>query len=168
MFDPVFDGFYVSKHHRRARFQSEFVRCLHALQPLIAVNFQRRNFPPHPIDENFAAAARNRPKSSLPKFRNHFLQRHSEDLREMLKLRRTESANTDVRIFSPDVTQQIDIPFEPQFRMMPALHQNLNAANGGKFVELLIDLLEREDIMIFILLRSIKRAELRSEEHTSE
>jgi hypothetical protein len=35
----------------------------------------------------------------------------------------------------------------------------LNPTHGGKFVELLIDLLERKHIMILILLRSIKRAE---------
>jgi hypothetical protein len=44
--------------------------------------------------------------------------------------------------------------------MMPPLHQDLNTADGRKFVEFLIDLLEREDVMILILLRSIKRAEL--------
>lgn len=43
---------------------------------------------------------------------------------------------------------------------MPALHQNLNTADGRKFVELLIDLLERKHVMILILFRSIKRAEL--------
>jgi hypothetical protein len=63
-------------------------------------------------------------------------------------------------IFFPDVTQQIDVPFERQLRVMPALHQDLNTANGRKFVEFLIDLLERKDIMILILLCSIKRAEL--------
>src|SRR4029078_6244138 len=44
--------------------------------------------------------------------------------------------------------------------MMPSLHQDLNTANGRKFVEITIDLLKRKDEMILILLRSIKRAEL--------
>ena len=61
----------------------------------------------------------------------------------MLKLGRAESVNIDVRIFFPNVRQQIEIPMERQLRMMPALHQNLRAARGGKFVDLLIDLLER-------------------------
>src|SRR4029450_13886399 len=160
MFDPLFNAFHVSKHHRRAGFQPDLVRCLHYLQPLIAVNFQWRYFLPHPIHQNFSAAARNRSKPSLPEFRNHFAERHPEGLREMLKLRRTEPVNIDVRIFFPNVPQQIDIPLERQFRMMPPLHKNLTAADGRKFVELLIDLLERENVMILILLRSIKRAEL--------
>src|SRR4029450_5448832 len=78
----------------------------------------------------------------------------------MLKLRWTESVNIDVRIFFPEVTQQIDVPFERQFRVIPALHQDLNTAGSRKFVELLIDLFERKAVMILILLRSIKRAEL--------
>src|SRR5437660_11383413 len=44
--------------------------------------------------------------------------------------------------------------------MMSPLHQDLNTADGRQFVEFLIDLLEREDVMIFILLRAIKCAEL--------
>src|SRR4029453_5024789 len=112
------------------------------LQPLIAVNFQWRYFLPHPIHQNFSAAARNRSKPSLPEFRNHFAERHPEGLREMLKFRRTEPVNIDVRIFFPNVTQQIDIPFEGQLRMMPPLPQNFNTANGRKFVEFLIDLIE--------------------------
>ena len=46
-----------------------------------------------------------------------------------------------------------------EFRMMTALHQNLDAARGGKFVELLIQLLAREDVMIGVLLRAVERAE---------
>src|SRR5437764_14861860 len=78
----------------------------------------------------------------------------------MLKLRWTEPVNIDVWIFFADVTQQIDIPLKRQFRMMSPLHQDLNTADGRQFVEFLIDLLEREDVMIFILLRAIKCAEL--------
>src|SRR5439155_25562888 len=114
MFDPLFNTFHVSKHHRRAGFQSELVRCLHYLQPLIAVNFQWRYILPHPIHQNFSAAARNRSKSSLLEFRNHLTHRHPEGLREMLKLRRTESENIDVRIYLPNVTQKIDIPLKSQ------------------------------------------------------
>src|SRR5207249_5940466 len=97
---------HVSRHHCRAGFQSELVRCLHYLQPLVAVNFQRRYFLPHLIHENFSAAARNRSKSSLLEFRNHFAQRHPEGLCEMLKLRWTEPVNIDVWIFFADVDRK--------------------------------------------------------------
>src|SRR5438552_9001494 len=54
---------------------------------------------------------------------------------------------------------KIDVPMERQFRMMSALHQELNPARRGKFVELLVDLLERQHVMNSIFLRPIKRAE---------
>src|ERR1051325_2907609 len=78
----------------------------------------------------------------------------------MLKLRRTESMNVDVRIFFADVLQKIDVPFKLQFRMMPALHQDLHSARSSKFVQLLIQLLQAQHVMIFIALGAIKRAEL--------
>ena len=68
--------------------------------------------------------------------------------------------NVDVRIFFSDVLQKIDIPAERQFRMMPALHQNLHTARGRKLVEFLVDLFERKNVVIFVALRPIKRAEL--------
>src|SRR5438045_9254292 len=77
----------------------------------------------------------------------------------MLKLRRTESMNIDVRIFCADVLQKIDVPLEQQFRMMPALHQNLNSAYGREFVEFLIDLLERKNVMILVFFGPIKCTE---------
>jgi len=60
--------------------------------------------------------------------------------REMLELWWTKSVNVDVRIFLADVPQQVDVPFEAELRMMSALHQDLNTADGGKFVQLLIEL----------------------------
>src|SRR5260370_6453256 len=78
----------------------------------------------------------------------------------MLELRRAESMNVDVRIFFSDVLQKIDIPAERQFRMMPALHQNLHTARGRKLVEFLVDLFERKNVLILLALRPIKRAEL--------
>jgi hypothetical protein len=42
---------------------------------------------------------------------------------------------------------------------MPPLHQDLNTANGRKFVEFLINLFERKHVVVLILLCSIERAE---------
>src|SRR5947208_7046875 len=78
----------------------------------------------------------------------------------MLKFRRTESVNVDVRKFCSDVLQKIDVPLERQLRMMPALHQDLHSAHGSEFVELLVQLLEAQNVVVFIALGSIKCAEL--------
>src|SRR6266446_6704335 len=78
----------------------------------------------------------------------------------MLKFRRTESMNVDVRILFSNVLQKINVPLEWQSRMVPALHQNLHSACGSEFIQLFIELLETKHVMIFVALRSIKRAEL--------
>ena len=67
--------------------------------------------------------------------------------------------NINVRIFFPYVMQKINVPRERQFWVVPPLHQDLNTARGRKFIELLIDLFEREHVMIFITLSAVKRAE---------
>src|SRR4029434_2340173 len=122
MLYPILDCLDVAEHHGGARFQSELVRNLHHLQPLIAVDLQWRNFLSHPVDQNFTAAARDRAKAGGFKLRNHVPERHPERFGKMLKLRRTESVNIDVRILFADVSEKSDIPVEPQLRMMPPLH----------------------------------------------
>src|SRR5882724_9130447 len=110
MLDSIFDRLHVTEHHRGAGFQSELMRHLHHLQPFVAVYFQRRNPLPYAVHENFAPATRDRAEPGILKLRNHFSQRHPECLREMLKLRRTEPVNIDVRIFLADMLQKIDVP----------------------------------------------------------
>src|SRR5262249_22118801 len=85
------------------------------------------------------------------KLRNHFSQRHPECLCEMLKLRRTEPVNIDVWIFFADVLQKIGVPFELQFWMMPALHQDLHSACSSKFVQFLVDMREAHLLVCFVL-----------------
>src|SRR5437667_97028 len=55
--------------------------------------------------------------------------------------------------------QMFDLPLARQFRMVPTLHQNLNSARRRKLVEFLIDLLEREHVMVLVAFRPIKCAE---------
>ena len=160
MFDAVFDRLDMTEHHRRARFQSELVRYLHHFQPTITVDLERRNSLAHAIDQDFTTAARDRAQARLFELPDHFAQRHPKRFREMLEFRWTESVDVNVRIFFPDVLQQIDIPTKRQFGMMPALHQDLHAARGRKLIELLIKLIAREHIMIAIFFRAIKRTEL--------
>ena len=51
---------------------------------------------------------------------------------KMLELRRAEPMNVDVRIFSPDVMEELEVPIQTELRMMPALHQNLHATRRGE------------------------------------
>src|SRR5437773_9963948 len=59
MLDPVFNRLHMTEHHCGARSQSELVRDLHHFQPLIAVNFYRRNLLAHAINQHFTATTSN-------------------------------------------------------------------------------------------------------------
>src|SRR6266496_435545 len=122
MLDPILDCLDVAEHHGGTRFQSELMRNLHHLQPLVAIDLQWRNFLSHPVNEYLATAARNRAEPCFFEFGDRFAQRHPKRFGKMMKLRRTESVNIDVRIFFPYVMQEIDVPHERQFRMVPTLH----------------------------------------------
>src|SRR2546423_14922945 len=78
----------------------------------------------------------------------------------MLQLRRTDPVNVDVRLFSADVPKQIEIPLERQSRMVPALHQDLNSARRGKFVEFLVEFFAAQNVMVRVFFGPIKSAEL--------
>ena len=112
MLDPVFNRFHMTKHHGGAGFQSQFVRDLHHFKPLLAVAFQGRYSFADAVDQNFAAAAGDRSKPCLFEFQDHFAQRHAKRFGEMLKLRRAESVDVNVRIFFADVMQKIEVPGE--------------------------------------------------------
>ena len=95
------------------------------------------------IHEDLPAPAGNRAQPGLLELRDHLAQRHPEDLGEVIELRRREPVDIDVRILLPDVRSIVEIPVDPELRMMPALQQNLDAADGRQLVELLVELLER-------------------------
>src|SRR5207302_2648643 len=90
----------------------------------------------------------------------HFSQRHPESFGKMLEFRRTESVDIDVRILVPDVLEEIEIPRERQLRMMPALHQDLHSSDRRQLVKFLVDLFERQNIVVRVPLSSVKCAKL--------
>ena len=49
--------------------------------------------------------------------------------------------NVDRRVVRADVVEQVEIIIDPELRMMAALHQNLRAADGLKFLDFFADLL---------------------------
>ena len=77
----------------------------------------------------------------------------------MHELTRAESVNVDLRKFRFDVRKQIEIPLHRKFRMMPALHQNLRAAERDGFLNFFIHLVVRDDVGVIVFLDAIERAE---------
>src|SRR5258707_9133087 len=64
------------------------------------------------------------------------------------------------RVVAFDVAQQIEIPLERDVGVVPALHQDLHAADRLQLVDLAADLLVRQQIALGMLGPSIERAEL--------
>src|SRR6185503_17633419 len=98
-------------------------------------------------------ASRDRAQPSFLELRNHLAKRHSKKMREMLELRRAKAVNVDVRIFFADVAKQFEVPVERQAGMVPSLHQDLNTARRGKFVQFFVELLPAQDVMVLDLFR---------------
>ena len=68
--------------------------------------------------------------------------------------------HVEARELRLDVREQIQIPLLRQLRMMPALHENLAAAERDGLLDFFVQLVERDDIGIIVLLGAIERAEL--------
>ena len=60
----------------------------------------------------------------------------------MNELARTEPVNVDLRKFAFDVREQIQIPLHGKLRMMPALHENLRAAQRDRLLDFLVHLVD--------------------------
>ena len=77
----------------------------------------------------------------------------------MDELAGAKAVDVDLREFAFDVREQIEIPLLGQLGMMPALHENLRAAECERLLDLLVHLGERDDVGIVVLLRAVERAE---------
>src|SRR6185436_2437416 len=77
----------------------------------------------------------------------------------MNEFARAESVDIDLRILPFDMREQIQIPLHRKFGMMPALHQNLSAAESKRLFDFLVHLLVSDHVGIIVLLGPVKRAE---------
>ena len=59
----------------------------------------------------------------------------------------------------PDVLQQVQIIIDVELRVMPALHQDLHAADRHQLFDLLADLFRRQHVGIRVILVAHERAE---------
>ena len=83
---------------------------------------------------------------------------HAEQLREEVHFARAEAVDVD-RVVALDVAQQVEIPLERDVRIVPALHEDLHAAQRLRLVDLRADLLERERVPFAVLRPPVERAE---------
>jgi hypothetical protein len=108
------------------------------VEPIIGQYFSARDFLANSIHKNFGSATRQTAQTCRFQALQNDFQRLLADFREVMDLGRTETVNVDARKSSLNVGKQLFVPFERQFRMQTALHQNLVAAERHGFFNLTI------------------------------
>ncbi len=111
------------------------------------------------IHQNFAAPARDAVESRLAELPHNFGDGQSETLAEEHDFGGRKAVDVN-RVMPLDVAHQLEVPLERNVRIVPALEQNLNAADRLALVDLGADLLEAEDVAFAVLGPSIECAEL--------
>ena len=156
MLDPLGDGLDVAKHHGDAGSHADAVRFTHDRQILGCRRLALGDLPSHTIDQNLAAAARNRVQSGLLQSEQHVAQGHVENLMKRPDLRRAEGMNVNAGVFALDEAHQIKVPLERQHlrRHQATLHQDLRSADGQQFFDLVADILETEHVAVRQVLAS--------------
>src|SRR3954468_1120598 len=142
-------------------------RTLHSLtmsfflnpEPLFGLRLLPGNAPPHFIHQNFATPTRDAVEPSVPELPDHVGNGQSETLAEEHDLGGRETVDVN-RVMPLDVAHQLEIPLERNVRIVPALEQNLDAADRFALVDLGADLLEAQDIAFAVLGPAVERAEL--------
>jgi hypothetical protein len=157
--DAIGQRFHVPEHHRGRAGQSLAVRHVHHAHPFGRHSLQRSDALANPIHENLPAAPRQRTQSGPGKVPHDLFDRLVKEFLEGEQLARAESMDVDLREAAANVGQQIQVPLFGQLGMMPALHQNLRAPEGDRFLNLAIQFLPRDDVGIVILFRAIEGAE---------
>jgi hypothetical protein len=127
---------------------------------LLSITLEGRNPVSHVINQDFSSPTRDRPKAGLLEPQDNLTQWQPEYFSKVIKLRRTECVNVDLRIFLPDVIQQVEVIVYAQLRVVTALHQYLDPSDGHKFINLPIDIFVTQNVMICVPLCSIECTKL--------
>ena len=160
MLDALRHGLDVAKHHRRCAGEAERMRRVHHTHPFARHRLERGDFLAHPVHQDFPATARQTTQACRREVAQDVLHRFAEELLECNQFAGAEAMHVDLREFLADVRQQIEIPLLGQLGMMPALHQDLGAAQGQGLLDLFVHLVMGDDVGIDILLRTPEGAEL--------
>ena len=148
--DALFVGLHRAVHHRRRRAQAGAVRVAHDVEPLVggrlAVAVQQLA---HAVDENLGAAAGDaveargdqpldRPRAPAAATAARGGSTSGGD----------SACSLNVGIARLDRAEQILVPRQRQVGIVPALQQQLDAADGDRLVDLSEQLVEPEHVAV--------------------
>ena len=148
-------------HHRRGRAKPRVVRLAHHAQPLVrrrlAVAVQQL---PHAVHEDLGASAWNAVEAGGDEPRDdrgHGQLRHARDMQH---LGRRQRVQLEVRVACLHGTKQVLVPRDRQIGVVPALQQELTAADADGLVDLAEDLVEPQHVPVGRADLPVERAEV--------
>src|SRR5258708_23168224 len=140
MFDALRQRLANAVHHGDGGLHPLLVRNLHDVEPAIGTRLLLRNLIAHALHENLATATRDRVEPRLLKLADDVPRVHAIQPGPEVHLAGAEAVHVN-GVVPLDVAQQIQIPLERDVRIVPALHQDLYAAERLGLVDLGTDLL---------------------------
>ncbi len=137
------------------------MRMAHDVEPFVrscfAIAVQQLS---HAIDENLGAAPGDAVQAGRHEPRDDVRHAELRKPREMDDLGRRQRVQLERRIAILDRAKQILVPGERQVRIVPALQQQLHAADLDRLVDLAEQLVEPEDVAFGRSDRPVERAEV--------
>src|SRR6266496_4208715 len=103
----------------------------HDGEPLVRLRLLRGDLVANAVDEDLAAAARNRIEASLPQPRDRLPERELAAARNVLNLGRRKRVEVDL-VARLDRAEEILVVVDAEVGVVPALHQEAGAAEGDR------------------------------------
>ena len=128
---PLLERLDRAVHHRRRRPQPGAVGVAHDVEPLVggglAVAVEQLA---HAVDQDLGAAAGNAVEAGGDEALDHVRHRQARQPREVHDLRRRERVQPERRVALLDGAEQVLVPLDRQVGIVPALEQQLAAADA--------------------------------------
>ena len=159
--DALRQRFDVPVHHRGRRRHALAVRLAHHLKPLLALGLLRGEDVPHAVDEDLAAAARDRVEPSVAQTRDGVGNREVRAPRNERDLRRRERMQVELRVPLLDRAEDVLVPLDAKVWVVTALHQRARATDRDRLLDLGEDDPLRQDVALALIAGlAVERAEV--------
>src|SRR5260370_347669 len=157
MSHALFDGLAGAEHHRGGRAQADLVTGTMYVDPVVDRRFQAADAMAHRVVENFRAAAGQGIETRVAQPRERVIQREIADFGDVDNFGRGETVAPD-GVSRLNRAQQVFVPFDLEFWVQTALHQDSRAAQIKRLLNLLEDHFAGVQVTFGVPHWTIKRA----------
>ncbi len=152
--------FAEAEHHRRRGAQPERVRLAHHLHPGVGGALERRDGVADLVVEDLGAAAGDRIEPCCDEALDHGADRHPFELGDVADLLRRQAMDGQ-REVGLHPAEELFVPGDRQVGVEAPLQQDLHAAQVDRLLELLAELVARQDVALGLVGgRAVEVAEL--------